>query len=77
MLSKPASYRIRVQGQLGPEWSAWFDGLTINWAEPDETTFSGLILDQAVLHGILNKIRDLGLPLLEVTLLPPPSETTA
>jgi hypothetical protein len=75
MLSRPAKYRIRVQGQLGPEWSEWFGGLTINWHEPNETTLSGPILDQAALHGILNKIRDQGLPLLEVTLLPPPSET--
>jgi hypothetical protein len=77
MLSKPASYRIRVQGQLGPEWSEWFGGLMMDWDQPNETTLSGPILDQAALHGILNKIRDLGLPLLEVTLLPPPSETTA
>jgi hypothetical protein len=48
----------------------------MNWHEPNETTLSGPILDQAALHGILNKIRDQGLPLLEVTLLPPPSETT-
>jgi hypothetical protein len=47
----------------------------MNWDELDETTLSGPILDQAALHGILNKIRDLGVPLLEVTLLPPPSET--
>jgi hypothetical protein len=76
MLSTPATYRIRVKGQLGPEWSAWFDGLTMNWAQPDETTFSGPILDQPALHGILNKIRDLGLPLLEVILLAPGAETT-
>jgi hypothetical protein len=69
MLSTPARYRIRVKGQLGPEWSEWFGGLSITQGEPNETTLLGQILDQSALHGILNKIRDLGLPLLEVRLL--------
>ena len=67
MLTEPASYQIRVKGYLGPEWSEWFEGLTISWEKPDETLLSGQIADQAALHGILNKIRDLGLPLLSVT----------
>jgi hypothetical protein len=70
MLSMPARYRIRVQGRLGPEWSAWFGGLSLSWQEPDQTVFVGQVLDQSALHGILNTIRDLGLPLLEVLCLP-------
>jgi len=71
MLSMPARYRIRVQGQLGLEWSAWFAGLAMSWQEPDQTVLVGQVLDQAALHGLLNTIRDLGLPLLEVLRLPP------
>ena len=70
MLSMPARYRIRVQGQLGPEWSAWLGGLSLSWQEPDQTVLVGQVLDQAALHGLLNSIRDLGLPLLEVLRLP-------
>ena len=70
MLSMPACYRIRVQGRLGPEWSTWFGGLSLGWQEPDQTVLSGQVMDQAALHGLLNTIRDLGLPLLEVLRLP-------
>ena len=70
MLSMPARYRIRAQGRLGPEWSAWFAGLAMSWQEPDQTVLVGQVVDQAALHGILNTIRDLGLPLLEVLRLP-------
>jgi hypothetical protein len=66
MLTTPATYRIRVQGQLGPDWTAFFGGLTLSWQEPDQTVLTGQVADQAALHGILNAIRDLGLPLLEV-----------
>ena len=66
MLTDPASYRIRVKGQVGPEWSEWFGGMTITCDETNETTLSGQMVDQAALYGILNKIRDLGLPLLSV-----------
>jgi len=71
MLSMSARYRIRVQGQLGLEWSAWFGGLAISWQEPDQTVLVGQVLDQAALHGLLNTIRDLGLPLVEVLRLEP------
>ena len=71
MLTNPARYRIRVQGHLRPEWAAWFGGLTMAWEQPDETVFTGQIIDQAALHGLLNTIRDLGLPLLEVRRLEP------
>jgi hypothetical protein len=66
MVTDPASYRIRVKGQVGPEWSEWFDGMTITYDEHNETILSGQLLDQAALYGILNKIQALGLPLLSV-----------
>ncbi len=71
MLTTPANYRIRVQGQLGLDWAAFFAGLTLSWQEPDQTILSGQVVDQAALHGLLNTIRDLGLPLLEVLCLEP------
>ncbi len=62
-------YRIRVRGQLGPEWSTWFAGLTITAAENGETTISGQIRDQAALYGVLTQVHDLGLPLLSVNVV--------
>lgn len=69
MLTEPVRYRLRVKGQLGPEWSEWFEGLTITQGDQNETILCGEIKDQAALHGILNKIRDLGLLLIETRLL--------
>jgi hypothetical protein len=66
VLTDPASYCIRVKGQVGPEWSEWFDGITISYDETNETTLCGQGLDQAALDGILNKIQALGLTLLSV-----------
>ncbi len=60
-------YQIRVKGYLDQERSSWFDGLTITHNEHGETILSGTLVDQAALYGVLLKIRDLGLPLLEVT----------
>jgi len=66
---RPDIYRIVLKGQLDPDWSDWFDGLTITPAASGETILSGPIADQAALHGLLIKIRDLGLPLLSLTRL--------
>ncbi len=66
MLTEPASYCIHVKGQLGPEWSEWFGGMAITYDETNETILSGQVVDQAALYGILNKIRDLGPPLLSI-----------
>src|SRR5258708_31012916 len=66
MLTATALYRIRVEGHVGPEWSEWFDGLTITSDAKNETILTGLVVDQAALYGILNKIHDLGIALLEV-----------
>ena len=73
MVTDPASYRIRVKGQLGPEWSAWFGGMSITCDDPNETTLCGQVVDQAALYGILNQIQALGLTLLAVLRETPPS----
>lgn len=67
-------YRIRVKGHLGPEWSSWFDGMAVEPQAGDETLLTGPAADQAALHGLLNKVRDLGLPLLSVELLQLPPD---
>ncbi len=59
-------YEIRVKGLLDGKWSDWFDGLTIAPQDNGETVMTGPIVDQPALHGVLNKIRDVGLPLLSV-----------
>jgi hypothetical protein len=59
-------YQIRVNGVLDSRWSAWFDGLQVTGDERGQTTITGPITDQAALHGLLAKIRDLGLELLSV-----------
>jgi hypothetical protein len=62
-------YEIVVKGQLEPGWSQWFNGMEIKNRENGEATLSGYVVDQAALHGLLNKIRDLGLPLVAVRCL--------
>lgn len=59
-------YRIKVKGILDPCWSEWFDGLMITWQANGDTVLSGPVRDQAALHGLLVKIRDMGMPLLLV-----------
>jgi len=59
-------YEIRVQGHLDQRWSAWFEGLTISYDGDDSTVLRGPLVDEAALHGVLIKIRDLTLPLLAV-----------
>ncbi len=62
----PTYYYITVKGHLDAHWSAWFEGMTIINTGKGEAVLAGAILDQAALHGLLTKIRDLGLPLLAV-----------
>ena len=64
--SEPMIYQIRVTGHLGAQWADWFEGLTITLQDNGETLLTGLVVDQAALHGVLRKVRDLGLPLLSV-----------
>jgi hypothetical protein len=67
------TYRIRVQGRLGAHWAAWFDGLTITPDEDGTTVIEGPVVDQAALHGVLQKLRDLGLSLESVANTSSPS----
>lgn len=67
----PVQYEIRVQGHLNPRWATWFDGLTLTAAEGGVTVIEGPIEDQSALHGVLQKLRDLGIPLISVTQLRP------
>ena len=73
-------YEIRVKGRLSPRWSAWFDGLTVETEPPmAPPSIRGPVVDQAALHGLLQKLRDVGIPLLSLTQIPPltPTEPTA
>jgi hypothetical protein len=67
----PDSYELRVQGVLDPGWSAWFEGLQVTSDQTGQTIIAGPVTDQAALHGLLAKVRDLGLPLLSVRRLDP------
>ena len=69
--SQPMVYQIRLKGHLGQQWTAWFEGLTITLEDNGETLLTGPVVDQAALHGLLRKVRDLGLPLLAVTHVQP------
>ena len=66
MSSKPTIYQIRIGGQLGAQWTEWFDQLTLTQADNGDTLLTGPVVDQAALHGLLRKVRDLGLPLISV-----------
>lgn len=63
----PTYYHIRLKGHLDSHWSTWFAGLTLTNEANGEAVLSGPLVDQAALHGVLMKVRDLGLPLLAVT----------
>jgi hypothetical protein len=69
--AEPARYELRVQGVLGPRWSSWFEGLQVSSDERGQTTITGPVADRAALHGLLARVRDLGLPLLAVRRLDP------
>ncbi len=60
-------YEIRLTGRLDAHWGAWFDGLTVSQDSDGTTVISGPIADQSALHGVLQRVRDLGLPLVSVT----------
>ena len=60
-------YEIRVRGHLSPRWMAWFDGLTLTNEDDGTTVMRGPVIDQAALHGLLQKLRDLGVALLSLT----------
>ncbi len=63
---QPVIYQIRIKGHLDSQWTDWFEGLGITLEENGETLLSGPVADQAALHGLLRKVRDLGMPLVSV-----------
>jgi hypothetical protein len=64
-------YEIRLRGRLETRWAAWFDGMALSHAKDGSTILSGRVVDQAALHGLLQKVRDTGLPLVSVTRIDP------
>ena len=64
-------YEIRLKGHLDSQWTDWFEGLTITLEDNGDTLLLGPVVDQAALHGLLKKVRDLGLPLVSVCPVPP------
>ncbi len=69
-------YQIRIKGHLGREWTDWFEGLTITLEDNGDTLLTGPVIDQAALHGLLKKVRDLGTPLVSVSPVEPGPPTT-
>jgi len=65
-INEGGSYEIRIKGHLNARWADWFDGLTLTQESDGTTLLTGSVVDQAALHGLLTKVRDLGLPLIAV-----------
>ena len=74
--SQPVIYKIRLKGQLDSHWTDWFEGLSITLEENGDTLLTGPVVDQAALHGLLKKVRDLGLPLVSVCPVEPGPPST-
>jgi hypothetical protein len=74
--SQPPVYEIRIKGHLGTQWTDWFEGQTITLEDNGDTLLTGPVIDQAALHGLLKKVRDLGLPLVSVSPLEHGPSTT-
>jgi hypothetical protein len=72
-LLTPAHYELRIDGHLDEHWSAWFGGLTLFREDDGTTTLRGAVTDQAELHGLLAKVRDLGITLISVKAIDAPS----
>ncbi len=68
----PMIYQIRIKGHLGPRWADWFGGMTITLEDNGDTLLTGPVEDQSALHGLLRKVRDLGMPLISAIHVKPP-----
>ncbi len=68
---QPTVYQIRLKGHLGSQWTDWFGGLTVTLEDDGNTLLTGPVIDQAALHGLLKKVRDLGMPLVSVNPVEP------
>ena len=71
-LNQPMVYQIRIKGHLSPHWAEWFGGMTITLEDNGDTLLTGPVVDQAALHGLLRKVRDLGMPLISAVRVKPP-----
>ncbi len=71
-LDQPMVYQIRLKGHLGPRWADWFGDMTITPEDDGETLLTCQVVDQAALHGLLRKVRDLGMPLISAIRVEPP-----
>ena len=69
--AQPMVYQIRIKGHLSHQWTDWFEGLTITLSDNGETLLTGSVVDQAALHGVLKKVRDVAMPLLSVNCVKP------
>lgn len=73
----PATYQLRIAGHLDQHWSRWFGDLALSHEDDGTTSLTGVIADQAELHGLLGKIRDLGVTLVSLAVVPPAQTTAA
>jgi hypothetical protein len=69
---RPMVYQIRIEGHLSHRWTEWFGGMTITPEDNGDTLLTGPVVDQAALHGLLKKVRDLGMPLISAVCVKPP-----
>jgi hypothetical protein len=73
---QPPVYQIRIKGHLDSQWAVWFDGLTLTLEDNGDMLLTGPVVDQAALHGLLKKVRDLGMPLVSVSPVEPGRPST-
>jgi hypothetical protein len=71
-LQEPMVYQIRLEGRLSPRWTEWFGGMSITLEDNGDTLLTGPVEDQAALHGLLRRVRDLGMPLISAIRVKPP-----